>query len=403
MEIMKYIGNNPILGIDYDWKLIEKEYKKLGVPEDFFRPPFPAIPRNKYFIDLSDRSTGKTTNWLLVGLCMNKLYGTVVQYVRGTEDELAPSFAEKLVEVVRSYNEGEYIRKLTDDKFNSIYYHWKQFYYCLVDEEGNRVEVANKPIIQCLSVDKSHDYKSSYNAPLGDFILYDEFIGKWYRPDEAIHFLDLTKTIFRERHAGIIVMCANTIRLSSPYFEEMEISRQVVGMKKGEIRHCVTEKGTKIFVEIVDAEITKSKARQEMNTLFYGFKNPKINAITGEGLYAYDSVPHVPAHDDTWYCIQRNLYIETGLDLLQVEYCYCDSIGYHFEIHSATRTYDDSIILSLDDRSSDPRHAWGFGNQKMQTIFSKMIVGRRMTYSSNEVGTIFNDYLRRYRAVKNAI
>lgn len=400
---MKFIANNPILGIDYDWKLIEREYKKLNVPGDFFKPPFPAIPRNKYFIELSDRSTGKTTNWLLVGLCMNKLYGTVVQYIRATEGELAPSHAEKLVEVIRSHDQGEYIKKLTDGRYNSIYYHWKQFFYCLTDENGNRVEVSSKPIIQCLSVDRYMDYKSSYNAPLGDFILFDEFIGKYYRPDEAINFLDLTKTIFRERHSGIIIMLANTIRLSSQYFEEMEISRQVVGMKKGEIRHCVTERGTKIFVELIDAEITKSKARQEMNTLFYGFKNPKINAITGEGLYSYDSVPHFPKRDDSWYCIQRNLYFETGLDLLQCEFCYCDALGYHVEIHRATKTYDDSIILSLDDSSQDPRHSWGFGTPKIQRIFQNMIVSRKMTYSSNEVGTIFNDYLRRYRALKNVV
>ena len=399
---IKYIGDKIELGIDYDWKAIEREYKKLEVPSLWYSPPFAALPRNKYFVGMSDRSTGKTTNWLLLGLCMNKLYGTVIQYVRGLESELAPSHAEKLVEVVRSYKQGEYIKKLTDGRYNSIYYHWKQFFYAVVDEDGKRVEVSEKPIIQCLSIDRANDYKSSYNAPLGDFILRDEFIGGYYRPDEAIAFLDLTKTIFRERHSGFIVMLANTIKLTSPYFEEYEISRKVRGMVKGECRQIVTERGTKFFVELIDAEVSKSKARQEMNTLFYGFSNPKINAITGEGLYAYESVPHIPPRSDSWYCVQNNIYVETGIDLLRVDYCYCDEVGYHFEIHRATRTYDDSVILSLEV-VQDGRYVWGFGNKRLSAIFGRFFAERKITFASNEVGTIFNDYLRRYQALKNKV
>lgn len=403
MMKIKYIGNDIKRGIEYDWRLIEREYKKLGAPEEFFTPPWAAITRNKYFIDLSDRSTGKTTAWLLVGLVMNKLYGTVVQYVRPTEEELAPSHAEKLVDVLRTYDNAHYIKELTDGRWNSIYYRWRAFYYCNVDEAtGERVEVSNVEIIHCLSIDKANDYKSTYNAPTGDIVILDEFISRFYRPEEAIAFLDLTKTIFRERHSPIIVMLANTIKLSSPYFEEMEISRQVLGMQKGEVRQCVTEKGTKIFVEIIDAAVSRSESRSIMNKLFYGFKNPKINAITGEGLYAYESVPHVPQHDDSWYAITRNLYIETGLDLLQMEYCYNDALGYHFEIHRANKTYDDSIILSLDV-VQDGRYLWGFGTKRLQTIVGRFLMERRFYFSSNEVGTIFNDYVRRYQAVKNKI
>ena len=399
---MKYIDDRPELGLVYDFRAIEREYKKLGVPDLWYSPPFAAIPRNKYFIGLSDRSTGKTTNWLLYGLCMNKLYGTIVQYVRPTEDELAPSHAEKLVEVIRSYNNGEYIKKLTNGRWNSIYYHWRAFYYCNCDEDGRRLEVCEKECIHCLAISKANDYKSTYNAPLGDFILLDEFIVKGYRPNEAIDFLDLTKTIFRDRLSGIIVMLANTIKLNSMYFEEYEISRQVLGMKKGEFRQCVTDKGTKLFVEIIDAEITRSESRKTMNSLFYGFKNPKINAITGESLYAYESVPHIPDRDESFYKIQNNIYFETGIDLLQAEYCYNDKQGYHFQIHRATKTYDDSIILSLEV-VDDSRYLWGFGTPKLQKVFGRFMAERRLYFSSNEVGTIFNDYVRRYQAVKNRV
>ena len=395
-----YIDNKIENGIQYDYAAIEKEYRRLGVPDAFYTPPFAAIPRNKYLISLSDRSTGKTTNWLLYGLVMNKLYGTVIQYVRATEGELAPSHAEKLVEVLRSYNSGEYIRKLTNGEFNSIYYHWKQFYYCYVDDNNMRVAVSEKPIIQCLSIDRANDYKSTYNAPVGDIIILDEFIGKYYRPGEAIQFMDLTKTIIRDRQSPFIVMLANTINLTSHYFEEMEISRDVRNMKKGEVRSVTTEKGTHIFIEIVDVNITKSKERQTVNRLFYGFKNPKLNAITGEGLYAFDSVPHIPKHTESYYVIQNNIYIETGIDLLQCEYCYDDVLQYHFEIHRANRTYDDSVILSLELKE-DVRYLFGFGTKRLQGIFGRFLAERKVYFSSNEIGTVFYDYVRRYQAVKN--
>ena len=32
---IRYINNDPNLGIDYDWELIAKEYKKLGVPPEY--------------------------------------------------------------------------------------------------------------------------------------------------------------------------------------------------------------------------------------------------------------------------------------------------------------------------------------------------------------------------------
>ena len=157
---------------------------------------------------------------------------------------------------------------------------------------------------------------------------------------------------------------------------------------------------------------------------------PRVECINGEKYYTYRDLVHTeksyfkvtrrdegesifknllplllnePKRDETWYCIQKNIFIETGLDLLQVEYCYCNDLGYHFEIHRASRTYDDSVILSLEIVQNDNRYLWGFGTKKMQTIFARFLLERRMTYATNEIGTIFNDYLRRYRAVKNEV
>ena len=84
---IKYIKNNPKYGIDYDWNLIKKEFNKLKIPDDVFNPfKFHKIEGGKYYFDISEREVGKTTNWLLLAMCVNKLYGSEIVYMRETLD-----------------------------------------------------------------------------------------------------------------------------------------------------------------------------------------------------------------------------------------------------------------------------------------------------------------------------
>lgn len=394
-----FIDGKEERGLLYDLRAIKKVYDSLGIPKEFFQLPWSALSNDKIIIELSERSTGKTTNWLLFGLCMNKLYGTVIQYIRATENMLSPSFSEKLVEVIRSYKEGEYIKKLTDGKYNSIYYHWRQYFYCLV-EDGKIIEKSEEPIIQCLSVDRNHDYKSSYNSykNRGDLIIFDEFIGKYYRPNEFVEFMDLTKTIIRDRHSPIIVMLANTINLNSFYFEEMEISREVRRLKKGDKKEIITEGGTRIYVEIV-LDDKRASEKRIVNNLFYGFKNPKLASITGGEVWAFENVPHIPDQTNK-VCLLNNLYLESGIDLLKIGVYSSDELDTHLEIHRATKTYDDSIILTLGELK-DKRYIFGIGRNFLKKILVELIRKRHVYYSSNEVGSIFKDYLNRYRLEKD--
>ena len=234
----------------------------------------------------------------------------------------------------------------------------------------------------------------------GDFVIFDEFIGTYYRPNEAIYFFDLLKTIFRNRVSGIVVMLANTINLNSQYFEEFEISRAVKQLRKGEKKEIITERGTRIFIEILDVKKTQTK-RSLMNELFFGFSNPKLSAITGSDVWAFEAVPHIMPKSEqiNRQCIINNLYLESGLELLKIELVYNDNIGSHLEIHRASRTYDDSIILTLGEITST-KYRYGLGEGRLYKILAKYINSRKVLYSSNEVGSIFKDYLYRYKLDK---
>lgn len=402
--MIKFIENKEENGIDIDWRAVRRIYDSLKVPLDYQSNPWNAVKNGcKYMITLSARSLGKTTDRLLLGLCASKWsdWRITVCYVRPTEDELAQSHAEKLVEVLNTYDNGRYITELTAGEYNCLVWHWKQFFFARRDENGKIEERAERAVIQCLSVDRANVYKSTLNLPYGDIIIYDEFIGQRYRPDECIRFFDLTKTIIRSRLSPVIFMCANTISVTSQYFEELEISKDIKRLRNGEHRELTTAHGTRIYVEILDGRAAQ-KQKSVINSLFYGFKNPKLASITGGELFAFDSVPHILPKTEDRRVIQNNMYIDTVGELLQVEFVYNDVQGYHLEVHRATRTYDDSIILSAE-YNADVRYRFGFGNNIIEDILTDSVKKQNIFFSSNEVGAIFYDYFNRVYIARRKI
>lgn len=387
---IKYIEDKEELGILYDWGLIFKEYKKLKIPKGYYNPCYTPIEKVKYIIELSERSTGKTTNWLIIGMFMNALYGTIIQYIRQNEDMVSPSHAVELVKVLTSYNNGYYIRYITNGEYNSIYYHWKRFYYCHIDEDGRRDKTATEPFIQVLTIDRNLDYKSTYNAPKGDLIIYDEFIGKYYPNNEAVDFLDLHKTIRRDRLSPITVMLANTISVTSPYFREFEVSKEVRKLKKGESTIVTTEKGTRLYIEILG--LKQNRVKDLGNRLFYGFNNPKLASITGEGVFAFEAVPHI-RKDDTDKLITRHIYIESAsYDLFNIEIVNTEKYGLCVHCHPATKTYEDSIILTANE-VLDRRYRYGLGFGNLCKLIYKLYIRNLWFYDSNETGSIINDFI----------
>lgn len=406
---IKYYDNRPEHGVMYDWDMIQKEYDRLGVPKEYYYPCFNEIKKGYKIIEsLSIRSTGKTTSWLLVGLCMHKLYeGFCIQYVRTTEEELTPSTASKLVEVIRTYNNGQYIERLTDGEYNDIFYHWKQFFYCFRNKETGVVEKKSTiPIIQFLAVSEEETYKSSYNSSygMGDLFLYDEFITKHYYPDAFFHFFNLFKTVARNRKSPLIVMCANTTNVNSIWFSEMGISKEIKTLRAGDSKRITTEKGTKIYIEYIKlVEETNRRNREEQNRLFFGFLNPKLSSITGEGSeWSFDFYPHIPVETEEHKVVNylNNLYIDFNGEYLRVKICYDDLRGLHGRVHKATKIYDDSIILSMDidKTTTDPRYNWGFGvNARLKKIINNILYRKMFFFSTNEVGASFYEYINVFK------
>ena len=100
----KYIYNDAKFGIAYDYDLINKEFLKMlktcKAPKGLFMPNEAPIAKYNWSVFLSERSTSKTTQWLLYGMVMNSLYRTVVIYIRNNKDQTTRSFNDKLFNVI---------------------------------------------------------------------------------------------------------------------------------------------------------------------------------------------------------------------------------------------------------------------------------------------------------------
>lgn len=388
---IKYYDNKESHGIVIDWNEVRKLYKKLNVPKDFYNPATLPLETCPYADLLSERSVGKTTNLLLFGMCANKLYGTVIPYIRQYEEMTAPSVSRELFDVIISYENGKYIKFLTEDRYNSVFVKWRRAYYCLRDEEGHIIEQSENPFLVMLSVDRNLDYKSSLNLPTGDFIIYDEFIGKPAGELEFVNFMDLLKTIIRQRKTPRIILSANTVNLNHRYFAEQEIAKEVRKLKQGEGAIFTTERGTKIYVEIYGAKQTQIK--REVNKLFFGFKNPRLSAITGtDSTWAFDCYPHIVTGESDSY-ISRRLRLRCGEILLQADVLETEDRGIIANVHPCTRNYGDSIILT-NGEIWNRNEFYGVGKGLLCELFWQLYRANKVYYDTNETGALLAEYVK---------
>lgn len=389
---LKYINGDEKRGIKYDWKEIRKAYNALGCPPEYFNPTLRPFERFKYLVEFSRRGTGKTTGILLLGMVMNWLYGTQIIYIRQTEDMIAPKNTKNMFSNIVEYG---YIEKITGGVYNNVCYKSRRWYFCRTDETGNIVEVSNEYFCFMCDIQHGNALKSGFNAPFGDFLVYDEFVNPYYYPDEFVNFCDLVSTIIRQRFSPFIWMVSNNTDKESPYFYELEIYDDIQTITKGSHGEHITEKGTGIYFEwyAPETEVKKSGiVLNFMNKLFFGFKNKKLGSITGDD-WAIKPAQHIPQSKEPPRPIIQNLYIFHNGRYLRLDVVKHETLGICCYVHWATKTYPDSVILTIEDRT-DPRYYYGLGSGRLRKLILDLISQNRIYYPSNDVAAFTVNYIK---------
>lgn len=377
---------------EWDWRLIKREWNRLKMPKDLaydvFHIPMAYKNPNRcgYYMLLSKRGVGKTTSMILLGLILFKLYGTITQYIRQLEGMTTPKNAQELMSTILSCG---YIEKITEGRWNYATYYANRWTFANIDENGKITEKSKIHFMYTLSIDRSFYYKSNYNAPTGDLTIYDEFINKHYTNNEFVFYLDTLSTIIRKRTGVINVMLSNTIDEFSEYFQEFEIEEQIKGLKRGDCTIATTSGGTKIYIEIIDQH-DKNSAR--LNKEFFGFRNPRLYAITGSGDWNVPVCKHYDYNDDTAELIDRTHYIEMGLNMVAVELWHSDKYGYHCRVHRATKIYDDSVIYTRGE-IRDKRYRQGYGYSKVDSWLWNLLDKGLWHYATNSQKNFVDKYI----------
>jgi hypothetical protein len=382
----EYINGNKQNGIKYDFNEINKLFKSLNIPKDVYNPAHLPFDSCKWFVTLSERSRGKTTNLLLYGMCIYQLYHTGICYIRSSETMIVPKQSKDMFSNIISWG---YVEKLTDGIYNTITYKSRRWYLAHVDENGNIDNQDVDAFCIMLSIDNNEKYKSVLETK-NDFIIFDEFIERNYYPHEFISFCDLVKTILRDRQSGMLCLASNTIDRLSPFFKELEISERVETMEQGDQEIITTPQGTKIYVEILGKKPPKASKKQSLvNRMYYGFSNPRLASITGNATWNIDNYPHTPKD---FRILERGHYISYNDKYISLELCQSEDIIF-VNCHLATQIYDDSIIYSLSEpKTARDRYKTGF--TKMDKYIFDKYKKNLFRYADNSVGSLVEKYLQ---------
>lgn len=388
-EKAEYIDGRPDMGIAVNWDLVRKNFAKI-VPAQYrknYHNPLDAHPEDySYYMDLSDRDRGKTTNKLIVGLILYAMYGVNTVYMRTKTDDIERRNISTLFDAIL---ERGYIQKIFGEPWNSIDYSSYRWCVCEVDESGKIAQKMPGFFAIALATEKAMRYKSRLVLPRADFIVYDEFIEPDYPSYTMEYFQQNLKTVLRSRKSGVILMSSNAINLNSPWFSDFKIRREVKHLKAGE--HAVIDvDGTTFYVDILAED--KRAEKKQYNKKYLGFADHNMQSISGRGVWEMRQYPHIRREFKDCKIIARNVYVQHLGDLLNISLAIVPDLGLCGFVRPATKTYSDSVIFTLGE-ITDRRHIYKIGESNAPTaVIWRLYRQNRMYYATNECGELLRDY-----------
>lgn len=372
-------------------------YNSLNIPEQYRTIPRILEDEDTYNMMLSIRAMGKTTDFLLWGLCLQMAYGILPVYIRQTKYNLEPKEMRTLFNVVRDRQYG-YIEKITNGRYNWIDYRAGEWHYQKIDEDLNVVDICPIASCKCLSVDNAYLYKSTLNIPNGQYIIFDEILNpRGYLPDEFILFCDLLRTIIRTdtNTTTKIYMLGNLVDRNSVYFDEFQLNDIIADIKFDEHRHLNCDKTTFHLYMFPRAW----EKMQSVNRHFFGWNSPKLNAITAKtGMWAMSNFPHPPKGND-FKTVCKRFIVKSG-KTVGMELRKYDNFYYVVCRQYERCEIPDNAIYFIDTKNSTPTHRFKFGWTKTDKIFEQMFRIGLYTYVDNTTGTFVTNFYRDCEKIK---
>lgn len=342
-----------------------------------------------YNVIYGERSNGKTTAVLRYGLVdhINSGYVNQMAIVRRWEEDFKGKNGKQMFENIVHL---DWVKELTKDKYNSIYYFSQRWFLVKYDDGGNKVAQAEEPFALGFAITSEEHYKST-SYPNIKTILFDEFITRqYYLPEEFVKYQNLLSTIIRLRTDVKIFMCGNTINKYCPYFAEMGLS-EVKKQKKGSIDiYTYGESTLKVAVEYSDFP-SKKKASNK----YFAFNNPKLEMITHGG-WEIDIYPHLPTKYKPEQVVYQ-FFINFDGEMLHGNIISVDDVTFLYIHRKTTPVHTDTEWIVYQQ---NPDYRVNYRTNilrpygKVDMYIKTLIDRKKIFYQDNEVGEIMNNYLK---------
>lgn len=390
----------------YDVSKVKKEIKKLDIPSKFFRINIDQFFDHDYYMMISIReNAGKTTQCLILGMVLYKLYGITTEYLRCDTNQIRQKGIENLYNTIRSLG---YIDKIFGKEWNDVLYkvRSRKFYLCHKDEDGMIDNICDDPICCVHSNEESEDLKSAYNNPNGNYIFFDEMLdSKRATMNQWIELMTNISTIGRPetrtddktgKPLAHCIMAMNNTNVYSHWFDDFCISEEVANLRFGHYFEMKTRMGTSMIVYMLDQsnELKEKVAKGKIH--FFGFDTKKSAQFNGITEWSGKTYKHLDFSIRELRPIYNRLFVRWRNRLIQME-LYKGKNYFVFCHFASAPLYDDNIILCLDPVNNG--EVYGYGrferNQQIRKVINTFIdlkEENRFYYASNFVGEVLEDF-----------
>ncbi len=359
----------------------------------------------EYYMMLSSRSDGKTYSVIEMILYLKIKWGYSGGIIRRWDDDLKPKTATEIIknfigvnEIVYERTKGKWnnaVEEISSGVWNSIKYIGRKFYLAKIDLDGEKEPIIDDtPLMYTFAISMEEHYKMT-SYPDIMITLFDEFITRnTYLEDEAISYFNIISTIVRVRDNLINFLCANTISLYCPYFNEMGITK-IKKMECGDIdTYEYRDKNSNPIMHLRIEYIKSIDKKYKKSNKYFAFNNPKLRMID-EGKFELRMYPHLQdkfEKDD----IKLIYFIEFDGETLQAEIVFQPDRTFTFIHRKTTPIWVENNTIIFSDKFNTNFHY----RRKITKVFDE--IGKKILsyyhkdlvfYQDNEVGNIVENYL----------
>lgn len=347
--------------------------------------PIKNIPA-QYRLVYGERSNGKTYGVLKDMLSSFLEKGNQFAYIRRWPDDIKVRKMQQLFEALCANGE---VTRLSEGRWNGIKYRHGKFF--LIATDGEETVECERPFAFTFSISAmEHDKSIAY--PGIKSIVFDEFISRVsYIPDEFQLFMNVLSTLIRERDDVEIWMLGNTVSKDCPYFREMGL-KHIYQQEPGTIdTYHYKKNGQELTIAV---EYTKNIAAKKSDKYFI-FDNPKMEMITG-GAWELAIYPHLFEKYKPSQVIYMFFIIYRDVTLQ------CEIIegkrGTFIFVHNKTSPLKDNeedLVYSVEPSAkTNHRVDITMPQYNIEKKILQMIRFERICFQDNEIGEVFNDYMK---------